>query len=70
MVPEHPDIHAIVLLHWVGRDAVVWHTRGAAGPFELPAESGRWSVRDPEISAQIVGVPDLHRQGVSRIRLN
>lgn len=68
--PDHHDLNAVVALWWVDREAHFWHARGAAGPVSIPAEEGRWSVQHREVAARPGGIGDVHRQGISAIRLN
>lgn len=70
VVPPHEELKAIAVLWWVDRDAAFWHSRGAAGPFRIPAEDGRWSVRHAELSARPGGRREVRRQGFSATRLN
>ena len=68
--PDHQDLSAVVALWWVDREAHFWHSRGAAEPFPIPAEEGRWSVQHREVAARHGGIGDVRRPSFSATRLN
>jgi len=68
--PAHKELDAIVLLSWVDREAGHWCTRGAAGPFNIPSENGRWSVSDSAVASRSGSRREIRRPDFSVTRLN